>query len=135
MSRRGMNGRSVAALSNPLGGLPIVKTVTLTGAETENIFNAPVPYQIRVLRAWGTMLAAGTSSDTCVLQRVRSGTTSPITDTADLSALSDTDTFEFSQYDNDYWSLNAGDTLQATTANGPAADHVQLTVMFCRTET
>ena len=80
------------------------------------------------------MLAAGTSSDDCVLQRVREGTTVSITDTADLSVFSDTDSFEFSQYNDDNWTINKGDTLQAVTSGGPATSHVQLYVMFCRVE-
>jgi len=81
------------------------------------------------------MLTAGTSSDTCVLQRVRAGTTADITDTANLSALSDTDAFEFSQYNNDNWTINKGDTLQAVTAGGgTSTDTVELYVEYCRVE-
>lgn len=135
MSRRGLNGRSVAALGNPLGSPSLVLSKTITGAETEDLFGGPCPYPLRVLRCWGTMLTAGTSSDTCRLQRVREGTTTNITDLADISALADTDTFEFSQYDNDNWTINKGDTLQCVTSGGAAAtDTVQLSVMYCRVE-
>lgn len=130
-----MNGRSLAALGNPLGTPVIVKNETLLGVETGDLFNGPCPYPIRILRCWGNMLTAGTSSDTCVLQRVRAGTTVDITDTADLSVFSDTDSFEFSQYNNDNWTINKGDTLQAVTAGGSTSvDTVELYVMYCRVE-
>lgn len=130
-----MNGRSVAAIGNPLGTPLLVLSKTILGVETKDLFGSPAPYGLRVLRCWGVMLTAGTASDTCVLQRVRQGTTVSITDTADLSALSDTDGFEFSQYNNDNWTINKGDTLQAVTAGGSAtADTVQLYVEYCRVE-
>lgn len=135
MSRRGLNGRSVTALGNSFGAPLLAITKTLTGAETKNMFGGPAPYKLRVLRCFGVMLTAGTSSDTCVLQRVRDGSTASITDTADLSVLSDTDGFEFSQYNDANWTINKGDTLQAVTANGSTStDTVQLTVEFCRVE-
>lgn len=125
----------MAVLGNPLGTPSLVLSKTLLGVETKNLFDAPCPYPIRILRCWGVMLTAGTSGDTCVLQRVAGGTTASITDSADLSIYSDTDAFEFSQYNDLYWSIGSGDTLQAVTAGGSTtANTVQLYVEYVRTE-
>ncbi len=70
-----------------------------------------------VTRCYGYMTAAGAASDTAVVQQISGGTTTAITDTADLSTMSDTDQFDFSQI-NDAANLIAhGDTLRLTTAS------------------
>jgi hypothetical protein len=72
--------------------------------------------------AWGIMTGAGGAGDTAVVQRVRGGTTTAVTDVADLSVFSDTDQFDFSQINGAANSLVKGDLLQVTTASGALAD-------------
>ena len=120
--KRGINPYALGRAGNTAyGAIPFMQVVTIASTDTAAVKafgNTPVPFQMRVVRAFGYMTQAGSASDTVVVQRVRSGTTTSITNTADLSVMSDTDQFDFGQIDNAANVLNKGDTLQVTPAGG-----------------
>jgi len=87
-----------------------------------DLIGGPAKFPFKVIYAWGVMTAAGGASDTAVLQRVQDGTTAAITNTADLSAFSDTDQWDWSQLNDANWQVAEGDTLQVTTASSPAIE-------------
>lgn len=70
-----------------------------------------------VTRVYGYMTGAGAAADTVVVQRIKAGTTTSISDTVDVSALSDTDHFEVAQIDDANNEIAPQDTLQVTTAS------------------
>ena len=74
------------------------------------------------------MTGDGATADTVVLQKVSGGTTTSISNTADVSAFSDTDQFDLSQIDNAQYRLAKGDKLQVTTASGALVEIYALCV-------
>ena len=94
-----------------------VRFVAVAGDSTYNWVN-DTPFTFLVTRAYGYMTGAGAASDTAVLQRVRTGTTTAITNTADVSVMSDTDQWDFGQINDAANSVASGDTLRLTTASG-----------------
>lgn len=104
------------AVSDQGYGRPLGVTSVQTAASvTSQIFfnGSPVPFRIRILDIRGVMTGAGAGGDTV---KVTDGT-NDLTDTADLSALADTDTFDMSQLDDAYWIVDKGDNLTCVTAS------------------
>lgn len=126
--RKGIAGKALSALGNPKGAVPFVYSAAMTSNTSTTMGPEQAEFPFRVILAWGFMTAAGTSSDTVVLQKVSGGTTSAITNTADLSAFSDTDQFDLSQIDNANYRIGKGDKLQATAAGGAQCEVYALCV-------
>ena len=128
---RGLNARSLARLDNVFGAPCFLLSQSVNGAETEKLWDSNSPFNFRIVNAWGVMLRAGTSSDTVVVQRIRSGTTAAITDTADIAAQADKKIFDFSELDDDYWSISKGDTLQVVTTGGVTTSEMCQVYLLC----
>lgn len=117
--RRGISGKAQARIGHPQGAVPFVLSATMTASDTaKTIGPEQAEFPFRVILAWGIMTGAGAAADTAVIQRVSGGTTSSISNTADVSAFSNTDQFDFSQIDDATYKLSKGDKLQVTTVSG-----------------
>jgi hypothetical protein len=125
---RSINARNLGREGHYTGAPVFVKLVSTDASNTvKQFYPGPagqqgVPFGCKVIMAWGIMTGAGGAGDTAVVQRVRGGTTTAVTDVADLSVFSDTDQFDFSQINGAANSLVKGDLLQVTTASGALAD-------------
>ena len=126
--KRGISGKAQGRLGHPQGACPFVFSVAMTSNTSTTMGPEQAEFPFRVIQAWGIMTAAGTSSDTVVLQKVSGGSTTSITNTADLSAFSDTDQFDLSQIDNANYRVGKGDKLQVTAAGGAQCEVYALCV-------
>jgi hypothetical protein len=98
-------------------GIPFeIRFQTVVGQTAYNWVNDS-RRDLLVTRAYGYMTGAGAGGDSVVLQRVRAGSVTAITDTADLSVFSDTDQFDFSQINDANNRINQTDTLRLTAAS------------------
>ena len=118
---RGISGKALAHQDN-MYGAPVFmlhyNSSTSTGTtKTDTIYDGNAPFRFRVLRAQFTLTEAAAADSEDV--KLTDGTNN-ITDTADYSAGSDNDSFEFSSYDNAYATIAKGGSLKivktATTA-------------------
>lgn len=117
--RRGISGKAQGRLGHPQGTVPFVYQVTMTASNSPQALGPQqLEFPIRVIQAWGIMTGAGAAADTVVLNKVSGGTTSAITNTADVSAFSDTDQFDFSQINDANYRAAKGDRLSVTTVSG-----------------
>ena len=107
---------------------------TAAGTTTYNMFGSnglETPrLAFMVTNAWG-IVTGGAGAGTIVVNHVSTtGTVSAITDVANLAGLglADTDLFDFSEVDDDYWEISLGENLQVvTTANALALVQVVCT--------
>jgi hypothetical protein len=122
MSAYGMSPRQLGAAQDYGFGASAVWSVPwVISVQTEASTTAytlvdnknPRTRDFRVIKAWGYMTGAGGASDTAV---ITDGTNS-ITDTADLSVMSDTDQFDFSQINDAYNTISPTEKLAVTTAS------------------
>src|SRR3990167_2122123 len=118
---RGISGKALAHEANFYGAPLFVlryNSSTSTGTtNTDTIFSGNWPFALKILRAQFTLTEAAAADSEDV--KLTDGTNN-ITDTADYSAGSDNDSFEFSSYNDLYTTLQKGATLKivktATTA-------------------
>lgn len=92
---------------------------TIAGTNNYDLFDANgAPFPIRIIQAWGHMLAAADAGDTLLLNRISLGTTVAISDTIDLNAagLADQDSFDFAQLNDASWLIGTGDNLRLVAA-------------------
>ena len=117
--RRGISGKAQGRLGHPQGAVPFLWSVSMGASDTTTTLGPEqLEFPIRVILAWGIMTGAGAASDSVVLNKVSGGTTSAITNTADVSAFSDTDQFDFSQINDANYRATKGDKLSVTTVSG-----------------
>jgi len=122
----GISARAIGAITNQRllaptsirAAVPVVFEFTCVAATSTYSLENPGPKNFKVTRAYGIMTGAGAAADTVLVQRIRAGTTTSITNTADLSVMSDTDQFDFGQINDANQQINQGDTLRVTTASG-----------------
>lgn len=95
-------------------GIPFVFRVpTDTTNSTYTIYSSNCPRRLEVIYATGTMTGAGAAADTVV---IRNGSNA-ITDTLDVSALADTDVFDFTKISDTYYRVNKGGSLNVVTVS------------------
>lgn len=126
---RGISGRAQGRLGHPQGAIPFLFSCSNT-ASTTTVTCGPqqAEFPFRVIYAWGIMTGAGAAADTVVLNKVSGSVTSAITDTADVSVMSDTDQFDFSQLNDANYRIAKGDRLSVTTVSGALCDVYALCV-------
>ena len=126
---RGISGKAQSRLGHPQGTVPFVWSATMTASNSPlTLGPEQLEFPVRVILAWGIMTGAGAAADTVVLNKVSGGTTSAITNTADVSALSDTDQFDLSQINDANYRAAKGDNLSVTTASGALCEIYSLFV-------
>lgn len=115
----GIGPTHLAQLNDYYGAVPgIVAVQTDTTSSTYQLFPGGCPWAIRVTRVRGIMTGAGASSDTVTVQ---DGDGNAISNTIDVSALSDKATFEESSIDDAYWDINKGENLKVVTESSALA--------------
>ena len=110
---RFIDGRQLALSGNNYGAPSSVAKVTCVAGTSSY---TPFPgwdNRVEVVRVFGYMTGAGASSDTV---KVTDGT-NDVTDTVDLSSLSDTDVFEVGQMDDAYVTVEKASSITVTTAS------------------
>lgn len=95
----------------------LVRCVTVAGTSTYTLV-ASAPRSFKVINAWGIMTGAGDTSDTVKL----TDGSSDITETGDVSGLSDKDLFDFTSVDDSKYEIAKGGSLKVVTASGATAE-------------
>ena len=127
--RRGISGKAMGILGHPQGALPFLYQCTMTASNTpQTLGPVQAEFPFRVILAWGVMTGAGAAADTVVINKIAGGVTSAITNTADVSAFSDTDQFDFSQINDANYRVPKGGRLSVTTASGALCEVYALCV-------
>jgi len=118
---RGIAARTLGPLLEDRGcttsakmAVPWVVEVTCVAATSAYTLVESLPYDCRIIRAWGIMTGAGAASDTV---KVTDGT-NDISDTVDLSSAGDTDLFDVGELDDAYTDIAKGGKIAVTTASG-----------------
>ena len=107
-------------------GVPFVLRFVVTTSDSTITIRNTFSDAFHVVRAYGYMTQGGAGSDTAVVNQINAaGTTTAITDTADLSAFADTEQFDFSEIDDAVNDIQVNEQLSITTASSPAC------VIFC----
>ena len=115
----GVGPRHLAPVEDYWGGVQgVVTKQTVAGTSSYQLFPGGATYPLRVTRVRGIMTGAGASSDTVV---VNNHAGSAICNTIDVSALSDTDSFEEAQINDANWDIERGQNLTLVTASGALA--------------
>ncbi len=115
----GIGPMHLAALGDYWGGvLSVVAVQTVAATSSYQLFPGGAPFALRVTRVRGVMTGAGASSDTVV---IKDHAANAISNTIDVSALSDKDTFEETSIDDLYWDIEKGENLTVVTASGALA--------------
>lgn len=105
-------------LSTGLYGIPFVIVVPCTAStSTYTLFSSDAPKRFRVFSVNGVMTGAGGALDTVV---VNNGS-SAITNTIDVSALQDQDTFVAAKINDANWQVNKNGSLNVVTVSGALA--------------
>ena len=91
----------------------VIAQPTVAGTATYRVFDNNAPKQFRVIYAWGVMTGAGAAADTVV---INDGATA-ITNTADVSTLSDQDVFDFTQINDAEHTILKNGSLRVVTAS------------------
>lgn len=112
-----INGQQFAIKGNPLGTPTFVFSAQTDASTSAYVLVDRAPFAFRVLGVSGRMTGAGGAGDTLA---VTDGTNA-ITDTVDVSALSDQDGFSVQTVDDAYWDIPKGGKLQLNTASGALA--------------
>ena len=130
---RGISGKALSQETTHYGAPVVVfKQASTTSAgttETKAIFDGNAPFRFRVIRAWIhlTEAALGDSEDV----KLTDGS-NDITEVLDYAAGADNDSFEFSNYDNAYPTLDKGGSLKAVKTATTAISSFDLYVMAVR---
>ncbi len=122
---RFINGQQLALLGNNQGApVSVVNVSCVAGTSSYKPF---LGWQdkVRILWVHGVMTGAGAASDTV---KVGDGT-NDITDTVDLSALTDKDVFEVGTYDDAYYTVTEAEDITVTTASDATCE---LYIWVCR---
>lgn len=115
----GVGPKHLAPVSQYWGGVTgYVTQQTVAGTSSYQLFPGGAPYALKVVRVRGIMTGAGASSDSVVINN-HAG--SAICNTIDVSALSDTDTFEEAQINDARWDIERGQNLTLVTASDALA--------------
>ncbi len=115
----GLGPRHLAPLNEYWGGvMGVVAVQTEAGTSSYQLFPGGAPFELRVTRVRGIMTGAGAALDTVV---VNNNAGSAISNTIDVSALSDTDTFEEMQINDANWDIAKGQNLTVVTVSGALA--------------
>lgn len=115
----GLSPQHMAAMADHWGGvMGVVAVQTVAATSSYSLFSGGAPFALRVTRVRGIMTGAGAAADTVV---VKDESDNAISNTIDVSALSDKDTFEESSIDDAYWDIDKGEDLKVVTASGALA--------------
>jgi hypothetical protein len=130
--RRGISGRALARAGNISGAVPFIlyyNSSTSTGTTNTDRVIHSAEFPFRVVRAWFSLTeaAAGDSEDV----KLTDGT-NDITDTADYSAGSDNDNYEFSSYDDAHSTINKGESLRIVKTATTAVTSFHMFIMCVR---
>lgn len=100
--------------ADSLIGVPFTIVVpTDTTNSTYTIYSSNAPKRFRVYGVSGVMTAAGAALDTVVVNNASSA----ITNTIDVSALQDTDTFVAAKVNDANWQVSKGGSLNVVTVS------------------
>lgn len=116
------------AYGAPVFLLHYSSTSTAGTSATETIVeNAPFKFQI--LRAWFVCTEAPTGTDDTA--KLTDGT-NDITDTANYSTLSDTESMEFSKYNDAYWTISKDEDLKLVKTESAAVSKIDVFILCAR---
>lgn len=110
---RFINGQQLALAGNKLGAPHFCFDLDTDSTNSTYTVVASAPFKFRVVAVRGHMIGAGAASDTVV---VKNGSNS-ITDTVDVSTLSDKEVVAFNTLDDAYSDVARGGSLVVTTAS------------------
>ena len=131
---RGISGKALGHQGNFYGAPLFVfryNSTTSTGtSNTDTIFNGNAPFGFRILRAQFTLTEAAAADSEDV--KLTDGT-NDITDTADYSAGSDNDSFEFSSYNDAYSTILKGGTLKIVKTATTAVTSIDMLIYCVKT--
>lgn len=133
--KRGISGKALAREDNfygaPLFVLRFNSTTSTGTSNTDSIFSSNAPFSFKVLRAHFLLTEAAASDSEDV--KLTDGT-NDITDTADYSSGADTDSYEFSQYDDAYTTIKKGGSLQIVKTASTAVTSFEMFVYCIKVE-
>lgn len=111
----GINTRQLGPHSAYFGApVFVLEQATVAATATYKVFDKNAPSRFRIINVWGIMTGEGGVSDTV---KITDGTNN-ITNDANVSALADTDVFDFAKIDDLYYQINKGGSLYVVTASG-----------------
>ena len=135
--RRGISGRSLGRLGNPLGAPAFVlwyNSTSTAGTSVTEVIQQEAPFSYRVIDAWVVLNEAGGDAESVQLQKKPLGTDTAvaITDDKDISSGGDTDYYNLAEIDDAYHTVNKGDRLQILKTEDSAVSKLMVYVLCVR---